>query len=171
MSNKDGTNLRYKDVAVNYNSGRLRIKKKYNGKLALFDVVYACKNGNGTIDSKEGSLYRGRGLTQLTWKSNYKKYYRLKYKKEPSDKELEAFAKKISEDIELSTEVSLMYWTNNGNRRNNNNYIKESNDPQSEDFEKSSEKVGGIINKGKPELEADHQDLRSKLSKQIFQKL
>lgn len=38
---------------------------------AIADLVYANRMGNGNEASKEGSLYKGRGIIQLTGKNNY----------------------------------------------------------------------------------------------------
>jgi predicted chitinase len=37
----------------------------------IFDVQYAGRNGNGDIESGDGSRFKGRGLVQLTGRGNY----------------------------------------------------------------------------------------------------
>jgi predicted chitinase len=38
---------------------------------AIFDVQYAGRNGNGDIESGDGSTFKGRGLVQITGRGNY----------------------------------------------------------------------------------------------------
>ncbi|MCW1147198.1 glycoside hydrolase family 19 protein [Flavobacterium lacisediminis] len=45
-----------------------------NNPQALANYVYCCKYGNGNEASGDGWRYRGRGIVQLTWKSNYDAY-------------------------------------------------------------------------------------------------
>ncbi len=48
----------------------------------LANVAYCCKYSNGDENSGDGWKYRGRGIMQLTWKSNYtefKTWYNNKY--------------------------------------------------------------------------------------------
>ncbi len=37
----------------------------------LMDLVYSCRNGNGSPATGDGSRYRGAGLIHLTWYNNY----------------------------------------------------------------------------------------------------
>ncbi|MFP3594888.1 hypothetical protein SB689_23385, partial [Chryseobacterium sp. SIMBA_038] len=39
----------------------------------LANHAYSNKYGNGSVESGDGSKYRGKGLIQLTWKENYEK--------------------------------------------------------------------------------------------------
>jgi predicted chitinase len=55
-----------------YNDGILKVKDKYNHKLAQFDVLYGCRLGNGAINTGDGSRYRGRGMIQATGLDAYK---------------------------------------------------------------------------------------------------
>ncbi|MGV7108174.1 glycoside hydrolase family 19 protein, partial [Flavobacterium sp. U410] len=45
-----------------------------NNPTALANLVYCCQYGNGNEASGDGSLYKGRGIIQLTWKGNYDAY-------------------------------------------------------------------------------------------------
>jgi len=57
---------------------KINPKSKYYvgnpNNIAFFDYVYACQLGNGSIDSNDGSRFRGRGFIQLTGYDNYKKF-------------------------------------------------------------------------------------------------
>jgi predicted chitinase len=50
----------------------------------LGGYVYADRNVNGNEAGQEGYTYRGRGIIQLTGKSNYAKYTRIHNGKDPS---------------------------------------------------------------------------------------
>jgi predicted chitinase len=45
-----------------------------NNPTALANLVYCCQYGNQDESSGDGSLYKGRGIIQLTWKGNYDSY-------------------------------------------------------------------------------------------------
>lgn len=77
--------LRYCEENLNYSELNLlrvfpryftaSLAKQYAHKPAQIGArVYANRMGNGNEASKEGYLFRGRGLIQITGKSNYKKY-------------------------------------------------------------------------------------------------
>lgn len=42
------------------------------GPVAIGNTIYACKNGNGGVDSGDGYRYRGRGFLQVTGRANYR---------------------------------------------------------------------------------------------------
>ncbi|MCQ2218942.1 MAG: hypothetical protein MJZ33_10775 [Paludibacteraceae bacterium] len=99
-------------VKKNYNEGILQVKTEYINSITLFDVVYACKNENGTISSKDGSLYRGRGYIQLTWKCNYDKLFLTPYRQvhkddNRTDSEL---IQLIETDKDISMQACMAYF-------------------------------------------------------------
>jgi predicted chitinase len=114
-TNKSGkNNLKAAGVPSDYAEGQLRIKEMYAGKLALFDVVYACRNGNGTINSKEGSKYFGVGFIHLTGKENYQNVYNVwkeKHKNHETINSLDDFADALKKDVDVAIEAAMIFWT------------------------------------------------------------
>ncbi|MFT3737199.1 MAG: hypothetical protein QM786_00395 [Breznakibacter sp.] len=96
----------------NYNSGRLRVKSKYINSSALFDVTYACRMGNGTISSKDGSTFLGKGFIHLTGKGQYKtisdEWNRLypNDKKEFDGKDIDL----LETNVDIAMKASMIYW-------------------------------------------------------------
>jgi predicted chitinase len=111
FSDGKSTNLKSKVKDKNYNSGRLVVKPEYLNNSKVFDVVYACKYGNGSISSGDGSKYKGVGFIHLTFKENYEKVYK-KWKKvnKNSTITLEQFPEKMSTDIDIAMQTAMIYW-------------------------------------------------------------
>ncbi len=97
----------------------LKVKNKYVKSTALFDYVYACRMENGTIDSKDGSRFRGRGFMQLTGHYNYKTMLQDKWDKvhgkgnkdfmcrsAECDKNLDL----IADDLDMAIQTALTFW-------------------------------------------------------------
>ncbi len=66
----------------------------------------AIKNGNTAIG--DGPKYKGRGLIQLTWKKNYKRF------SEYSGVDCVVNSELIASDMSNAIKVSCWYWRNNG---------------------------------------------------------
>lgn len=110
--------LRYTEENLNYSAeGLLKIFGKYFNKAnvnayarqpqKIANRVYANRMGNGNELSGEGWKYRGRGIIQLTGKSNYteyKKYCGFDVVREP-----ELIAKPVG-----AIRSSMWYWSKNG---------------------------------------------------------
>lgn len=97
----------------------LKVKDKYVKSTALFDYVYACRMDNGTIDSKDGSRFRGRGFMQLTGHYNYQKMLQDKWdrvhgkgnkdfmcRSAECDKNLDM----IADDLDMAMQTALTFW-------------------------------------------------------------
>ncbi|MBV6878693.1 peptidoglycan DD-metalloendopeptidase family protein [Epilithonimonas ginsengisoli] len=80
-SKKKSCNLSYfrsnPDVAEKYGRKDLNSYRDKGVQAANEDMLanyaYSNKYGNGSVESGDGSKYRGKGLIQLTWKENYEK--------------------------------------------------------------------------------------------------
>jgi predicted chitinase/uncharacterized Zn-binding protein involved in type VI secretion len=80
----------------------------------LANYVYADRLGNGNEASGDGYKYRGRGLIQLTGKSNYKKYTEVHNLKNPDSlKNFVANPDLIITEIEFSIESAFAWWEMN----------------------------------------------------------
>jgi len=113
-----------KGGAKNYNAaqdectaGRLREKlwteeSKYarNAK-NLFSYVYASRLGNGDEVSGEGHKYRGRGMMQLTGKTNYSQFTASHNQKNPNDaRDFVANPDLLVTDRQYGIESAFYYW-------------------------------------------------------------
>lgn len=120
IEKNDPNDIELKVSPASYDKGLIQVKPEIIGKEKLFDIVYACRNGNGTISSKEGSTFRGAGLIQITGKANFynisvlwnddpinannKKYF---HKKAPTGH----FEELIS-DYDVAVKASMYFWQN-----------------------------------------------------------
>jgi predicted chitinase len=101
----------------------LKPKSKYYinspNNLDFFNYVYACQLDNGSVSSKDGSRFRGRGFIQLTGLVNYKEFQRKwnsTYAKDnpknficrsnECDKNLEL----LNSDVEIAMLAAMAYW-------------------------------------------------------------
>ena len=106
-----------------YKDGWIRLKSDYYPKKKeLFDVVYACRMGNGDIASKDGSTFKGAGMIHLTGKYNYyllsrmwnndpinqadKKYFH-KHKKDGGH------IHELKENYDVAVKASMYFWISN----------------------------------------------------------
>ncbi|MCG8474707.1 MAG: hypothetical protein MI784_04415, partial [Cytophagales bacterium] len=144
---KGDHNLREKTPSSSYNEGKIRIKSEYINSETMFDVAYACKNGNGSIASQDGSRYKGVGYIHLTGKDNYSIVYN-KWKSdnlaERKDITIESFIESMKTDIDVAMEAAMIYWDNN----NLNNLITTTDDSEGTVFRNNVRKIGGKVNTG-----------------------
>lgn len=63
---------------------------------------------HGNTENGDGPKYKGRGLIQLTWKNNYKKYSEFRGVDFVSNPDL------IAQDMRNAIDVSCWFWRNNG---------------------------------------------------------
>lgn len=77
---------------------------------AIANVVYANRMGNGDTDSGEGWQFRGRGLIQLTGKSNYQALNQFLLQSTGVDPGLTDDPNPVSEDPNISVAAACWYW-------------------------------------------------------------
>jgi predicted chitinase len=95
-----------------YSDGRLRVKKQYIKSATLFDVTYACRMGNGAIETRDGSVYAGVGFIHLTGKSNYNDVIDFWNKMHPDDKLTlnHELIERAKTDVDLAMKLAMAYW-------------------------------------------------------------
>ncbi len=130
----------------------------------FFDYVYACRLGNGTIDSKDGSRFKGRGYLQMTGHYNYnafqKKWNELNGRTKPMNfidrtDSSDANIEKIETDTEISMLSAMVFWE-----------MKEINDKITDLSDDNIKKISKTVNGGLNGLEH-----RQKITKEIYEKI
>jgi predicted chitinase len=98
----------------------LVLTEQYINSKTLFDVTYACRMGNGTILSKEGSRYLGMGYIHLTGKEKFVGKASISSQKEWKDTypnidlATQAGMDKLVTDVEVAIFASMVYWKMKG---------------------------------------------------------
>lgn len=92
----------------------------------LLNYVYANRNGNGSEASGDGYKYRGRGLIQLTGKSNYQSYTNIHNSNNSDDhQDFVVNPALLITNVKYAIESGFVYWT----MRHINNACTGSTDP------------------------------------------
>jgi predicted chitinase len=154
-------NIKDKVKDENYNSGHLRVKSKYIRSSALFDVTYACRMGNGTVTSKEGSKFAGKGFFHITGKSGYEEVSKGWNELYNDNKEFHGKDIQLLEtNIDVAIKASMVYWK----MKSLNEYADKGTDQVSVDD------VGKIVNGSGKTLPNGYSERRS-YSKSAFENL
>ncbi|MGK0738109.1 hypothetical protein ACSFCX_14950 [Yokenella regensburgei] len=103
------------------NLGRLRDKLWSNEALYahkpenLANYVYADRMGNGSEGAGDGYKYRGRGMIQLTGKSEYRAFTNRHNEMSPDDiKDFVTNPELVSTNIEYGVESAFSFWVSKG---------------------------------------------------------
>lgn len=78
----------------------------------IFDKVYANKNGNGGIETGDGSRFKGRGLLHLTGRNNYTQASQDLY----GDLTLIQNATMVATNVKIACQTACWFWSKNANR-------------------------------------------------------
>jgi predicted chitinase len=123
--------------------GRLRCKlwteeARYAGNARnLLSYAYALRMGNGDEASGDGFKYRGRGMMQLTGKTNYRDFTKSHNLKLPNDQQdFVANPDLLSTELKYGIESAFFFW----NARNINEIADRDN------IEEVTRKVNGGLN-------------------------
>jgi putative chitinase len=83
-------------------------------KEAIANRAYANRNGNGDAASGDGWRYRGRGMIQLTGKSNYQDFTTQHSKIWPDDTQDFVLNPDLVAEEKYAVRSALVFWKNNG---------------------------------------------------------
>jgi predicted chitinase len=77
----------------------------------LLSYVYADRFGNGAESTGDGYTYRGRGMMQLTFKSNYAAFTKAHNAHNPGDKrDFVSTPDLLAKEMEFAVESAFFYW-------------------------------------------------------------
>ena len=112
---------------------------------SLGNYVYANRNGNGNEASGDGYKYRGRGIIQLTGKSNYAGYTTIHNANNPGDpQDFTVNPDLIVQNIDYGIESAFAWWKmNNMNNFIDNSYNQHGEAEISDHVKEVSAKVNG----------------------------
>ncbi|CAA6818702.1 MAG: Unknown protein [uncultured Thiotrichaceae bacterium] len=93
-----------------YNGGRV-----VGNDVHLGDYVYSNRLGNGSESSGDGFRYRGKGMIQLTGKTNYRQYTTIHNRLSPNDRQdFVANPELVVENNRYGVESAFVWWEQNG---------------------------------------------------------
>lgn len=112
----------------------------------LGNYVYAGRNGNSDESSGDGYKYRGRGIIQLTGKSNYKLYTKIHNTRNPDDpRDFVTSPNLITENLKYGIESAFVWWDMN----DMNNKIQKSYVNRTEmEIDKHVKDISELVNGG-----------------------
>lgn len=112
-----GGSEKYNAASDDATAGRLRPKlwdeeaKYANNPKNLLSYAYASRLGNGDELSGDGYKYRGRGMMQLTGKTNYSEFTNTHNQKNPNDqRDFVANPELVAIEIAYGIESSFYFW-------------------------------------------------------------
>ena len=77
----------------------------------LGSYVYADRMGNGDEASREGYMYRGRGMLQVTGKSEYQRFTNVHNQRNPTDiQDFIANPDLLVSSIDYGVESAFVFW-------------------------------------------------------------
>ncbi|MGL5758978.1 glycoside hydrolase family 19 protein, partial [Plesiomonas sp.] len=94
-----------------YKNGVKHVPREHQEAIA--NRAYANRNGNGSVSSGEGWKYRGRGLKQLTGKSNYNTFRVINLELHGENVDFVTNPDLLSSDIKYVVRSAVSFWLSN----------------------------------------------------------